>query len=302
MASEPGQASSSKRRVQRERDAYADVGAATRAAIERVIESGGCNALARVFLATLHLTTTFSRIADDVYVDQVAAIAHVDRRKARRQLAWLSGRGVIVWQPRSGRGRRSTLALQREWKTGPLMALISGEKRGPDANAKAGRFGTEKGAGGGPPTEKVSEKDDEEGVVVGPESLDRSAPQPHEDDERRRVLDALLRPLGEVWPDQWPLLADALAEDEAGFRGLCAAFVRAQNPIAALVAAVKRGDHVATSPAKVTAEERRERWVRTTGLLFELGELADHLADQGAEEAECARLLELARSIRGGAA
>lgn len=72
--------------------------------------------------AVLVLTASYSRLADDVYVADVAALAGVHERTARDALLRLRNESVIEWEPRRGQGTRSPLRLPL---TGPQDARYS---------------------------------------------------------------------------------------------------------------------------------------------------------------------------------
>lgn len=114
------------------RDSYADVGAATRAAIEQALRECRFGRQPRILLATIHQTSTWSRLCDTVYADALFELARVDRRDGQRGLNELVERGVIVWRPAHGRGRRSLLGLPGSVPVDNplLMALPDPEKAG----------------------------------------------------------------------------------------------------------------------------------------------------------------------------
>jgi hypothetical protein len=116
------------------RDQYAVVGTAMRASIERAIAAGGLNRLARVYLAVLYLTASYSRLTDRVFVAQIAVVARiagdVDERHTRRALSKLARLGVIGWEPSRGRKSASWVSLTPSAARRPLMAALPGGKPG----------------------------------------------------------------------------------------------------------------------------------------------------------------------------
>lgn len=107
------------------RDTMAEVGPASRLAIERALMDGGLTLReARLLLAGLHQLTTWSRLGDAVYLDQLVDAARVERRQARRALKSLGAKGALFWV--AGRGkRRSWLGLPGADLQRPLIALAS---------------------------------------------------------------------------------------------------------------------------------------------------------------------------------
>ena len=125
-----------------DRDPYRDCGAAMRAAVERAnaIRPQLKAAQRRVLDAVLVLTASFSRLSDEVYVADVAAIAQVHERTARKALLRLAAEGVIEWTPRRGQRARSTLALPLG-ETGPQDARLQGGGRGETGPQSPGETG-----------------------------------------------------------------------------------------------------------------------------------------------------------------
>jgi hypothetical protein len=100
------------------RDWYADVGAATRQAIERANAAKLSDGDRRVFNAAIGLLASYSRLTDHVYRGQVAAQAGgLSIPQTSRCLKKLAGLGIIVWQPVKGRKRKSLLGLPPAEKT-----------------------------------------------------------------------------------------------------------------------------------------------------------------------------------------
>jgi hypothetical protein len=146
----------------RERDAYADVGRALRSSIGQALEIGeGLTRETRALLAIYHLTATYSRVSDQIYVAQLADIARirgdVDDRHLRRALKLWHERGVIWWEPAAtgkGRGQRrpSTVSLVAPERR-PLLSLAR-ETR-PDPDRKPGQIRATNPARSGPPPEEA---------------------------------------------------------------------------------------------------------------------------------------------------
>jgi len=90
-----------------ERVSYRDAGAAQRAATARANQLADRPTAADrcVLDAVFALTTTYSKLTEFVYVEQVAELAGVHRVTAGESIRKLAAAGVIVWVP--GRGRRS---------------------------------------------------------------------------------------------------------------------------------------------------------------------------------------------------
>ena len=100
------------------RDWYADVGAATRQAIERANAAKLSDGDRRVFNAVIGLLASYSRLTDHVYRAQVAAQAGgLSIPQTSRCLKKLAGLGIIVWEPVKGRKRKSLLGLPPAKKT-----------------------------------------------------------------------------------------------------------------------------------------------------------------------------------------
>jgi hypothetical protein len=104
----------------------------------------------RAHLATLWLTAAYSRLADRVAFNQLAAVARIagDRegRHTRRALRELHELGALIWHPGGrGQGRWSWVGLPGSDLGGPLVAPLTGQ------------LSLETRATGGPPTEKVRE-------------------------------------------------------------------------------------------------------------------------------------------------
>jgi hypothetical protein len=103
--------------LSRPRDEYAEVGRATRAAIEQALATAEGRELtrySRTLLAVLHSTTSWSRTSDSLYLAQLAEIAgipDVDGKHTAEQLRLLASRGVIAWQPSYRHGFPSTVGL-----------------------------------------------------------------------------------------------------------------------------------------------------------------------------------------------
>jgi phage replication O-like protein O len=121
-----------------ERDEYAVVGRAHRAALERAaaLDPRLKGREWATLAAVLGLTAAYSRLSDRVYADDVARLAGLNERTVRQALKTLSERGVIVWRPRRGvsargQGTRSLLSIE----TGDLDARI---KTGPQSPGQTG--------------------------------------------------------------------------------------------------------------------------------------------------------------------
>lgn len=140
---------------------YAVAGEAMRAAVERANQvRPPLKAGARAVLdAVLVMTTSYSKVSDDVRVDELAAAAGQHERTTRRHLAALAAARVIVWQPRRGARSRSLVAIAEtgqlgEAKPGVVTPAQTGSQ---DARLKAGGVTPAPNREGGP--EEFSEED-----------------------------------------------------------------------------------------------------------------------------------------------
>ena len=106
------------------RDAYREVGAAFRVAVDRAVTAALAESREvrltgadwRTLAVVLRLTASYSKLTDAVFVEEIAKIARLSERQTRTSLAKLARLGIIVWQPRrgtdaEGKGRPSTVGL-----------------------------------------------------------------------------------------------------------------------------------------------------------------------------------------------
>lgn len=95
----------------RRRDSYADVGAATREAVERAMPDLTLPE-ARVLLVLVSRLTTWSRLSDRIAMRQIAEATGMDDRAVRRAVSSLASRGVIgrsVGGSVASEGRKASL-------------------------------------------------------------------------------------------------------------------------------------------------------------------------------------------------
>jgi hypothetical protein len=126
---------------------YATVGAAMRQAIARANGAELSPGLQRTLLAVLHLTASWSKLSDPVYVGEVAQLAGLGDRQTRKSLTRLSALGVIVWVPRRGHGVRSLVGLPLADETGTHgVPLSPGAVTDDKAALQEARFASKKPA------------------------------------------------------------------------------------------------------------------------------------------------------------
>ena len=113
----------------RPRDSYALAGAAMRQAIQRANTTQLTNAQHKVFGAVIALTASYSRLSDNVFVDDIRRVAKVSDKTARTALSRLAAEGIIVWKPQRGHGMASTLSL-------PAAVGESGSNEQPDSSTR----------------------------------------------------------------------------------------------------------------------------------------------------------------------
>jgi len=154
--------------ARRRRDDYAEVGAATRVAIERAIATAEGHELSRymrVFLAVLHETSSWSRLSDSVFrarLTELAAIAgDLDGKHTAEMLHRLAERGVIVWSPSRVNGRPSLVGLPG---SAPVQPPLLGSVKGGQLDGKRGANFDDFSAEVGPPSEKVPRRT--EGIAI----------------------------------------------------------------------------------------------------------------------------------------
>jgi hypothetical protein len=89
-----------------------------------------------VLLAVYHLTGCYSKVADRVYVAQIAEIAQLDEHRTQKALAFWHRLGVIEWHGSSGRGRPSWVSLPNDSeKTRPLLNVVGSDLNGERENS-----------------------------------------------------------------------------------------------------------------------------------------------------------------------
>lgn len=118
-----------------QRARFADAGEATRSTLSRAAAaSPPLNQREwRVLAAVLQLTTTYSKLTDRVWQEQVAAAAGgLDRRAVQRALGALHERFLIVWEPSTVKGRPSTVGVV------PSVRAVAGAAPSPVVRAVAG--------------------------------------------------------------------------------------------------------------------------------------------------------------------
>ena len=147
------------RGVGRSRDPYPEVGQAMRAAVERArdVQPRLTVADRAVLDAVFVLLASYSRLADRVFVMQIAVIAGVHERIARASLRRLADVGVIGWRTVQGSQKPSLLTL-----TG---ALRPDETPGESGPLSPGDSGPLSPGHSGPDTEKLPEKFSEESTI-----------------------------------------------------------------------------------------------------------------------------------------
>jgi hypothetical protein len=145
----------------RPRDPYAEVGEASRAMIERAIETCEGRELpryARTLLAAIHWTTTRSRKSDKVYLAQLTDIAKIagdrDGKHTADALHLLDERGALTWRPSSSPGKPSWIGLPGSL---PLQLPILTSVRGATSVAEGGPLSAAVEGLSGPPSEKIRE-------------------------------------------------------------------------------------------------------------------------------------------------
>lgn len=93
---------------------YRVAGAAQRAATHRARRHRLTSTDRRVLLGAFNLTTTYSKVADWVHIDQVAAEAGVHRADAGKSLRKLDRLGILGWESSQGRRGKSLLSVPLE--------------------------------------------------------------------------------------------------------------------------------------------------------------------------------------------
>jgi hypothetical protein len=100
--------------VTRDRDSYANAGAAGRLAIERALAGGAPYVATRVLLVLLHEGPLWSKLEDTLARSVIERMTGMDDRSVRLGLAWLRDHGVIEWTPgASPKGGKRTLSSMR---------------------------------------------------------------------------------------------------------------------------------------------------------------------------------------------
>lgn len=98
----------------RHRDAYRDVGAATRAAVDAAMPHASKSDL-RVLLAVVSYLTTYSKMSDTISSRQLQEATGLDKRAVSRALHSLANHGAIIYtpgaSPAGGRRRAATIEL-----------------------------------------------------------------------------------------------------------------------------------------------------------------------------------------------
>lgn len=197
----------------RKRDPYSVVGEAMRQAIAAAHAAPGLTKLDhKVLAAVLYLVGTWSRLRDDVYLGDIAAVtygvekdeAHGTagkwmRDKVSVSLKRLHASGVIVFTPRRGQGVRSTITLLRKApeqggvnadEKAPETGSVKGGTKAPDFDGKGTQDRSEKAPEQGSPTEDCSEYSEREfsrtDIADAAARLVRNKP-----DEAKAVVDTL---------------------------------------------------------------------------------------------------------------
>ena len=144
--------------VRRERDAFRDVGQATRESIEYAIDHAGIADLtARVFLSTLAFTASYSRLGDFERVESLAQIARVsDLKEYGRRLRRLADAGALAIDPdytrRVRRGEPIWIGLRGHplVRQSPLMSVVQLPPLGGSATTEPIEGGFREGPREGP--------------------------------------------------------------------------------------------------------------------------------------------------------
>jgi hypothetical protein len=142
----------------RTRDRYAEVGEATRAAIEAAIATAEGRELtryARALLAVLHWTASRSRLGDNVYLPQLTGLAKIagddDGKHTADALHLAHDRGVLVWKPSHITGKPSWVGLPGSLAQQlPILSSV----RGATKASSGGPLSAEIADLSGPPSEK----------------------------------------------------------------------------------------------------------------------------------------------------
>jgi DNA-binding transcriptional ArsR family regulator len=94
----------------------------------------------RTLAAVLALLPSYSKLSDEAYVEQIAAIGAVSYRSARRSLKKLEQLGILVYESRRGGNRPPRITMPADVETGPPLASQEedGEGDRPDAAAQTG--------------------------------------------------------------------------------------------------------------------------------------------------------------------
>lgn len=162
------------------RDSYAEVGEATRGAIDAALAAPELRpATWRVLLAIIRELSTWSRLDDAVARPHLAEIAGLSERQVTRHLSALAAAGVVTWRPGS-RGRSSRLSIRHHCGTSPCLAESDGAATNsetapcPATDGRlrdipkpiAGHPGANSEAPPCPTPEKASEEGPEEGTAA----------------------------------------------------------------------------------------------------------------------------------------
>jgi hypothetical protein len=118
------------------RDAYVDVGRAIRQAIARAaVATDLSRAHHRTLEAVIAVVSSYSRLTDDVFVDQLAELAHLHPETVKTSLRGLRDLGVVVYRGGQGRGRPSLVGLpaapEKQSRSGVAVALRGSSRSRP---------------------------------------------------------------------------------------------------------------------------------------------------------------------------
>lgn len=232
-----------------DRDLVDVVGPATRAAIERCLGRTDVTFReTRTMLAVLSFTSAWTKLHDEVYLDDVVELAGFERKKVVAALRQLVNAGALLYEPGHGR-QKSWFGLPGSKVDRPLVGVVRDVRQGATVAPSEGATATRvPGGHRGPLSEKTIEKKTSDEVV---------------DDQISKILDELEH-VDVIWPGQSATLRQWYEQAPANFIKRARQALeehrqgRLTSPIALLTADVKTyGIPIADSLSSTAEKARR---------------------------------------------